>query len=89
MNNAAPNLDAMTSDDLMTFWAKHQRGRRYLDLFCEGGRGTKIATADLANYASNKSIAMQCRVRGDIPSALMYEDIADRIYNNLSAFARW
>lgn len=79
----------MTADELMAFWAKHQRGRRYRDLFPAGGEGTKRATADLANYASNKAVAMKCRIRGDIATALEYEQIADRIYAQLPAFARW
>ncbi len=85
----APNLDGMWSDDLMQFWLKHQAGRRYRELFPQGGRNTKRAAADLANYASNKATAMGCRGRGDINNALQYENICDRIYSNLPAFARW
>lgn len=87
--NNVPNLDCEASADLMAFWKKHQRGLRYLDLFPSGGRGSKSATADLANYASNKATAQQCRLRGDIRSAAMYEDIADRIYESLPEFAKW
>jgi len=86
--NNIPNLDAMPADELMQFWVTHQRGRRYRDLV-GSGRGARRATADLANYASNKATAMQCRLRGDIQAALMYEGIADRIYDGLPSFARW
>jgi hypothetical protein len=84
-----PNLDAMTREELMAFWVKHQNGRKYLDLFPDGGKGTKRATADLANYASNTATAMRCRAAGAIEGALIYERIADRIYSGLPEFARW
>lgn len=84
-----PNLDAQTPDELLAFWSKHQRGRQYKTLAPNGGRGTKLATEALANYASNKATAMQCRVRGDIPGALMYESICERIYKQLPEWAQW
>jgi len=83
------NLDCMLADELMTFWLKHQRGRKYRELFPLGGPGTKRAAGDLANYASNKATAMQCRLRGDIQAAFIYETICDRIYTGLPASARW
>lgn len=73
----------------MDFWNKHQGGRKHRELFPAGGKGTRKATADLANYASNKATAMGCRLRGDIEGALMYEAICDRIYQGLPDFARW
>lgn len=85
----APNLDSLDRNDLMTFWYTHQNGREYRALFRDGGKGTRRATADLANYAANKATAMRCRETGDIPGALMYEGIADRIYTKLPPFARW
>jgi hypothetical protein len=87
--NNVPNLDAMTQRELMDFWCKHQRCRGYRELFPAGGKGTMRATADLACYASNKATAMACRLRGDMPAALMYEGIADRIYAELPPFAKW
>lgn len=83
------NLDCETPETLMQFWFRHQSGRAYRDLFPQGGRGTKRATADLANYASNKATAMRCRAGGDINGALMYEGIADRIYAGLPEAVRW
>jgi hypothetical protein len=44
---------------------------------------------DCANYAANKSTAIHCRGRGDIQSALMYENIANRIYQSLPEYAKW
>lgn len=49
----APNLDCEGSSEY--FWMKHQQGKRYRELFPNGGKGTKRAAADLANYASNKA----------------------------------
>ena len=87
MTTNIPNLDH--SDDLMTFWAHYQRGRNYRELFPDGGKGTKRATANLACYASNKHAAIHCREHGDVKNALMYESICDRIYNELPESARW
>lgn len=86
--NNVPNLDAMEPDDLMAFWKQHQAGRNSRALFLAGGTGTHNATADLANYASSKATAMQCRLRGDVESALMYEKICDGIYDRLPDWAR-
>lgn len=84
-----PNLDAMSEDDLLAFWSRHQRGRNYRELSPKGKSGNKTAVANLANYAANKAAAMACRGRGDIPSALMYEGYCDNIYAALPAYARW
>ena len=84
-----PNLDTMNPEDLWSFWGKHQRGRAYRDLFPDGGKGSKKATDDLAAYASNKATATQCRQRGMIQEALMFESFCKRIYQRLPAFARW
>jgi hypothetical protein len=73
----------------MAFWQHHQNGRRYRDLFPQGGKDTKRATGDLANYASNLHTAQQCRSRGDIASALAYEEICESIYAALPGFAKW
>jgi hypothetical protein len=86
---AVPNFDAMEPHELMAFWQAHQNGRRFAELFPGRPAGTRRAVADLANYAANKATAIACRMRGDIQTALQYEDICDRIYNDLPAFARW
>ena len=89
-NAEIPNFDCIDDEtELMNFWRKHQSGRAYRELFRIGGRGTKRATADLANYASNRATAIQCRRRGDINGALLYESICDRIYSSLPKIAIW
>lgn len=84
-----PNLDCETPDFLMDFWSKHQGGRGARILFPGGGKGTRRATADLANYAANKATAMRCRAQGEIEVALSYERICDNIYSGLPEAARW
>lgn len=85
------NLDAMPSDELMRFWNVWQRPTRNgAELLFDGRhKGYIRAAKDVANYASNKATAMQCRLRGDIQTALMYEGICERIYQSLPEFARW
>ena len=83
------NLDAMTPEELMEFWHRHDHGRKHDELFPDKPAGHYRATANLASYASNKATAMRCRERGDVEVALMYEGICDRIYKQLPTFARW
>jgi hypothetical protein len=83
------DLDERDTDTLMAFWFRYQSGRHYRELFPDGGKGSKRATADLANYASNQGVAKSCRLRGDVNTALMYESIAERIYANLPSFAQF
>ncbi len=84
-----PNLDGMDQEDLWDFWKTYQRGKNYRELFPDGGEGTKNATQDLANYAANKATAMGLRAEGEIEKAVAYEDIADRIYDDLPEWAQW
>ena len=84
-----PNLDALDSSELMSFWMKHRRGRGYKILFPVGGPGSMIATGSLANYASNIATAKNLRTAGDIAAAVIYETIADRIYSKLPEWAKW
>jgi hypothetical protein len=83
------NLDGLDTSELMPFWNTHKRGRNARVLFPQGGKGTRRATADLANYASNMHAARTSRARGDIMTALMYEGIAQRIYDELPSWAQW
>jgi hypothetical protein len=85
------NLDAMHADELMTFWSKYSRATKAnrVELFGRTGEGTVTAARALANYASNKATAMQCRARGDLHAALLYEGICDNIFESLPDYARW
>jgi len=83
-----PNLDAMTNEELMRFANETNKanGGRKLGIV---GKGSVRITKDLVNYAWNRSTAMRCRIRGDIQTALHYEDICDRIYQDLPECVRW
>jgi len=89
--DGSPNLDAMTEEDLYTF-AHATRGvapRTIARRMFGQERGAVRATKDLHHYAWNKITAMQCRLRGEVTTAVHYEAICDRIYDGLPAFARW
>lgn len=77
-------LNRLNSQQLWDFWRKHRRGRRYLELFPSGGPGSKKITASLANYASNLAVSRECRDRGDLMGANMYNSIAGRIIARLN-----
>ncbi len=85
------NLDCMDPTDLMAFWNRHQHKSRNAALALFGTKfpGYIRAMNDCANYASNKATAMNCRMRGDITTALYYESICERIYKTLPSAARW
>ena len=93
-NPGAPNLDGMSAGDLWDFWKKMGASSvrplsQARKMFPGRKKGIVRATIDLRNYAANKATAMQCRKRGDIKAALMYEGIADKIYKELPTWARW
>jgi hypothetical protein len=87
----APNLDAQTQEDLMTFWAiAHAHPVTVArQLFPERPQGYVSATYTLSAYACNKATAMRCRLRGDIPAAGVYEKACEMCYERLPAWARW
>lgn len=91
MNNV-PNLDAMTVEELRDFWRRYHYGAKRKD--CEdliGSRcdGYTVIASKLANYADNKAVAMECRLRGDIQAASIYETICDQIYSRLPEDIKW
>jgi len=90
--NNVPNLDAMEPDDLMAFWQKTVGPHRKMlavELFPNRPTHYLRTFARLGNYASNKATAMRCRLDGKIQEALMYERIAEGIYEQLPKWARW
>jgi hypothetical protein len=91
MSNNIPNLDAMSADDLMAFWARYNRSSRTdaAELIGDRRKGFTNIAAALANYACNKAVAMQCRERGDIQAAEIYEYNTDLSYNRLPEDLRW
>lgn len=88
---SAPNLDAMSAGEL---WELQDRiGREPLKVAEEffPVRPPKYVaqTKQLGAYACNKSVAMKCRVMGDVEAAIIYEKICDNIYDKLLEFAKW
>ena len=89
----APNLDAMDRADLHKFIAAtrgrnaHRAARR---LFPSMPGGVLEAVRNLNEFAFKKVIAIACRERGYIPTAVMYELLCDQIYHQqLPGYARW
>lgn len=91
MPNTVPNFDAMTPQDLLTFYEKYKsRNRALAELLVGDTRAGYLALCQgLANYASNKAAAMGCRKRGDIIGARIYEKVCDDIYDRLPEDLRW
>jgi hypothetical protein len=87
------NLDCMDRDELEDFATEATNGLRPVNLartlFPHRPAGYVRATRELGHYAWNKLTAMGCRKRGDVSSALVYEEICDRIYATLPEWARW
>ncbi len=85
-----PNLDCLSSEELMDLWFRYSRATRKEAADLVGRRkGYTSIVGDLAHYAANKATAMSCRLRGEIQSALIYEGICDRIYDRLPPDCRW
>jgi hypothetical protein len=87
-------IDLMESGDreaLMLFWTRtHQHPvKTARKLFPTKPRGYVTATVDLSHYASNKAVAINERLKGNIQAAEIYEKICENIYNRLPTFARW
>lgn len=85
-----PNFDAMTQDDLRTFWSKWHgtTEKKAVELTGERKDARQI-TETLACYAINKSCAIGLRLDGKINQALGYESDCQRIYELLPADVRW
>ena len=57
------------------------RGRALANRLGFTGKGSAPAAGALSGYAWNKATACDCRRRGDITAAAVYESICDRIYS--------
>lgn len=86
-----PNFDAMAPDELMAFWSRYHRATRKdaAELVGDRRKGYTNIAATAANYACNKAVAMQCRLRGDIQAASIYEHAAELCYERLPPDLRW
>lgn len=90
--NTVPNMDAMNKSELWEFWKVYREGRarnKCALLIGDRRKNYTVYAANLANYACNKAVAMDCRERGDIRAALVYESICDGIYSILPDDLKW
>jgi hypothetical protein len=83
------NLDGMTSEELREFYVKSCERKFALSLFPDKPSGYVKATRLFGAYAINKLCAVTARLEGGIATAITYEDICERIYNDLPEFAKW
>jgi hypothetical protein len=67
-------------DFTLTHGACSGSGRRVARALGLSGKGSSRLAKSLLCYAWNKVTAIECRNRGDITTALKYEEICDTIY---------
>ena len=82
------NLDCESREYLRELWDKKGK-QNAADCFPDKPRGYIKAFNDYRAYAINKVCAIDCRLKGDIASAINYERMCDNIYNSLPDFAQW
>jgi len=52
-------------------------------------REAAVVLEKLARYARKKATAMETRMAGNIPAAMVHEVLLERIYKDLPEWARW
>ncbi len=85
------NLDEMDASELHKFIVatRGSQPRRAARRLFKDKLGAVLVTQWLNQYARNKVVAMACRARGAIESALVRENICERYYIDLPEYARW
>ena len=89
LKDRPPNLDAMGSEALFSFFLSHQGGYDAHLLFRKGGGKARLATELLAHFADCKRKALACRQEGDVEGARVWEAKCEETYALLPQFARW
>lgn len=85
-----PNFDAMSQDELRTFWGKwHVTTRKKAVEFLGDRKDARQIMETLACYAINKSCAIGLRLDGKIDQACAYEQACDLQYEQLPEDVRW
>lgn len=89
--NTIPNLDCETQEALWAFWKRYARPTRKdaEALIGDRRKGFTVLASTLASYACNIAVAMECRERGDIQAAQIYEHAAQLCYDRLPEDLRW
>ena len=88
----APNIDGLHPQDIweLVMRIRGQSARRRAAREWFGGRrGAIAAVKEIEFYARLTFTARACRQRGEIQSALHYEECADRVYQDLPEWAKW
>ena len=91
MEPGAINLDGMTLEELAIFKNSTQgmyQSRAAGKMF-KGIKGAKKTVKALNDYAWNKAHAMNCRILGDIQTAMKFESKCYKIWCDLPEYARW
>lgn len=86
------NWDSMPGEMLWKFWQITSSVRPIAvarQLFPTRPKGYVWTTKTLGAYASNKATAIRLRLAGNIAGAMTYEDICERVYQSLPAYAKW
>ena len=89
LKDRPPNLDAMDSEALFSFFLSHEGGYDAHLLFRKGGSKARLATGLLAHFADCKRKALACRREGNVEEARTWETKCDETYALLPQFARW
>lgn len=90
MAQEIPNFDAMTQEELRTFWSKWHVTTKKMAATLVGNRpDARNIVEILACYALNKSCAVYLRLEGEIARAEKYEQDCQLAYERLPADVRW
>lgn len=88
--NGGLNLDAQSENDLWLIYGMlHAFPYRVADAWFPRQPKRRVAARNLCSYAANKATAMGLRKEGSIVRAKVYEDICERIYQQLPEYAQW
>lgn len=85
------NLDGMDQSELYTFITatRGSQPRRAARRLFKGELSGVLVVRWLNQYARNKVVAMACRERGEVETALRYEKVCEIFYNYLPEYAKW
>jgi hypothetical protein len=80
------NLDAMNNQELLDLYLEIEN---HPHITAKKLQMTVKDVKNIKHYAINKRVAIICRLEGKIEEALKYENICEKIYNELSNDAKW
>jgi len=90
MPQEIPNFDAMTQDELRSFWSRwHVTTRKKAATLVGDRSDARNIVEILACYAINKLCAVSLRLEGKIETAMKYEQDCQLAYERLPEDVRW